>query len=134
MPIPAGRWTFNARLERIVDGDTLYLVFSLGFGATITEDVRLADINTPELVGPDHAAAVAAMEAATSWLRDAEASPGDSDWPLIVETKRVKSTSLRDKYGRYLAKVYRASDPEGVSLNDFLVNGGYAKPFMVGAF
>ena len=48
-------FTFSATVVRVVDGDTMDLLFDLGFRIQRLERVRLADVNTPEVRGADKA-------------------------------------------------------------------------------
>src|SRR4030042_4747709 len=42
-------YTYFAKLERVVDGDTLLINFDLGFFINLKEKVRLIGINAPEI-------------------------------------------------------------------------------------
>ena len=42
-------YTYNAKLVRVVDGDTVDLKIDLGFDIWINERVRLKDIDAPEV-------------------------------------------------------------------------------------
>lgn len=46
-------YVYAARVERVIDGDTLSVVLDLGFGASVREKLRLRGINTPELGAPE---------------------------------------------------------------------------------
>lgn len=93
-----GAWYFPAALIRVVDGDTLILEVDLGLGASIKQRLRLANIDTPEVVGERRAAGLAAKDAAAAWLVSAAQVAPDPNWPLVIRTKRA------DNYGRYIAK------------------------------
>ena len=41
-------YTYKAKLERVVDGDTLDASIDLGFDVIVRKRIRLAGINTPE--------------------------------------------------------------------------------------
>ena len=41
-------YQYKAKVERIVDGDTIDVVIDLGFKITTNQRIRLAGINTPE--------------------------------------------------------------------------------------
>lgn len=129
---------FAGRLERLVDGDTAYICFDTGFGQTLTLDVRLADINTPELRTPE---GVEAERAARAWFTTVEeqylkklsstirAVSNKPIWPLVIVTAK---NPRKDNYSRYLAKIWPALDPNGESLNAYLVRTGHALKFDVG--
>src|SRR4030042_3767435 len=42
-------YTYYAKLESVIDGDTLSIVFDLGFFLTLKETVRLIGIDAPEI-------------------------------------------------------------------------------------
>ena len=42
-------YRYRARLERVVDGDTIDVLIELGFYVTLRERVRLEGIDTPEI-------------------------------------------------------------------------------------
>jgi len=117
---PAGRR--RARATRIVDGDTFDAVIDLGFGVAISHRIRLAGIDTPELnsKNPDEVQrALAAKGFATDWLTIAE------EWPLALEV------SKGDKYGRFIARVFRHPAKEE-ELGPALMAKGLARPYTGG--
>src|SRR4030042_6762685 len=81
-------YTYFAKLESVIDGDTLLLNFDLGFFLNLKEKVRLIGINTPEIETKEGKEAIAFVE---KELKDAN---------LLVETRK------KEKFGRYLAYVY----------------------------
>jgi micrococcal nuclease len=119
MALPA-IWAYRARVERVIDGDTLDVTIDQGLHTHRTERLRLLGVNTPELKGPTRPAGLAAAGFVTDWLARV---PFDDDWPLIVQTHRG------DAFGRWLARVWRRTD--GACLNDTLLMVGHAVPFMV---
>ena len=109
-------YTYLAKLERVIDGDTLLIDFDLGFFATLKSKVRLIGINAPEIKTEEGKLAAEFVE---NELKDAN---------LVVETRK------KEKYGRYLAFVYYSkeySDFEdiirhGKLLNEEIVKAGHA--------
>jgi micrococcal nuclease len=81
----------NARVIRIVDGDTLHLDVDLGFDSRISTSCRLDGIDTPEMKTPAGKVAKARLEAL-----------------LPVGTELVMQTvkDNREKYGRYLTTIF----------------------------
>ncbi|AKN68750.1 hypothetical protein QR97_02080 [Streptomyces sp. PBH53] len=102
--------TYPARVERLVDADTLDLDIDVGFGIRVRQRVRLQGLNTPEKNTPQGKAANAWV---TEWL--AQRAPD-----LIVETHS------REKYGRWLATL---TATDGACLNDDLIDAGHAAPY-----
>jgi micrococcal nuclease len=107
-------YEYKATLDRVVDGDTVWLNVDLGFRACIRVDFRLYGINTPELVGATRTAGLAAKTALEQLL---------ALGPITVTTHKPEPT---DKYGRWLATIYVES-PEGrVDVNYALISEGHA--------
>jgi micrococcal nuclease len=98
-----------------VDGDTL----DVDLGGT-EERVRLIGIDTPESVARDRPIECFGPEAKS---RLAELLP------VGTEVRLERDVEARDRYGRLLAYVFRASDD--VFVNRLLVEEGYAeaRPF-----
>jgi micrococcal nuclease len=108
-------YRYQARLIRVIDGDTVVLEIDLGFRCSIHDQhVRLFGVDTPELNGPDAMKAVDARQFTTMWFRDAPR--------VYIESYRDREE--QDSFGRILARVYREGDP--VSLNDRLLAAGKA--------
>lgn len=105
-------YEYKAEVHRIVDGDTVWLDVDLGFGVCATLDFRLAGINTPEVVGVDKAAGLAAKAELERLL---------SLGPLRIESRKS------DKYGRWLAILFVAlPDGRELNVNDTLATTGFA--------
>jgi micrococcal nuclease len=110
----AALWRYRANAIRVIDGDTIVMDIDLGFRTMIlSEPVRLAGINTPELIGADTVRARQAKKFVEVWLSD--------DPALYIQTQLLHE---REKYGRVLATVHRHNDP--VSLNDRLLDADLA--------
>ena len=115
-------YTYKARLERVVDGDTVDLVIDLGFDIHHKVRCRLYGINTPESRTKDLAekklglAAKAYVEDWFNWNKD-----------CFVQT--IKDG--KGKYGRLLAKIYPDEKCE-FSLNEQLVDSGHATEYFGG--
>ena len=101
-------YEYKARVDKVVDADTLDLIIDLGFHTFVTKRVRLTDINAPERF-TDHGKIVK------------EKLPVGS--VVLIKTK-IDST---DKYGRVLAEIFMGND--NVSLNKTLLNNGLAVPY-----
>ena len=105
---PAGRGE-SARVVRVVDGDTIRVRYR---GAE--EPVRYIGIDTPESVKPGTPVECFAKRASAFNAK-------------LVDGERVRlvtDVEARDRYGRLLAYVYRASDD--LFVNAELVRRGYA--------
>jgi micrococcal nuclease len=114
MHLRAPRAPEPARVVRVVDGDTV--VVRTG---DRTERVRYIGVDTPESVKPGTAVQCFGKAAAAANRR-------------LVQGRAVRlvpDREARDRYGRTLAYVYRASD--GLFVNAELVRRGYAKPLAI---
>jgi micrococcal nuclease len=98
--------TESARVQRIVDGDTIVLAGG--------ERVRYIGVDTPESVKPGTPVQCFAKAAARANAR-----------LVNGQTVRLRfDAERRDRYGRLLAYVYRAKD--GLFVNAELVRRGFA--------
>ena len=117
-------YRYNAKVTRVVDGDTVDAEIDLGFDITIKKRIRLAEINAPESRTRNLAekkAGLASKERLTQLLDQA------------ANVFELESTKL-GKYGRVLGKLH-ISKLEGresitqVCVNDILVKEGYAERY-----
>lgn len=91
---------YRARLIRVIDGDTIFVEIDLGFRTYRQDALRLLGINTPELVGANKAAGIAARDHLINLL------------PTYFLIRTFKNPT--DKYGRWLAEIYT---------DDYFING-----------
>jgi micrococcal nuclease len=106
--------TLSGRVVRVVDGDTIRVAL-----AGRVERVRYIGIDTPESVKPGTPVQCYAHRAAAENSR-------------LVGGRRVRlvlDVESRDRFGRLLAYVYRASD--GLFANDALVRRGFARTLTI---
>ena len=121
-------YEYKAKLDRVVDGDTVDLFIDLGFGIWTKQRIRLFGINTPE-----------------SRTRDLEEKKkGLAAKKRIRELLKMGSLSLRTqkeksrgKYGRILGIIVcYPSDPEKndneIIINEELVKEGHAVEYFGG--
>ena len=104
------------KINRVIDGDTIDLDIDLGFSITLTQRVRLKDINAAEIRTKDLVEKQQGL-ATKAWLEKELSREGE--W--IIETTK------EDKYGRILGTLYLVGDP--VTLNERMLNEGIAKPY-----
>ena len=108
------------KVENVVDGDTIDVLIDLGFDILFQSRVRLAGIDTPESRTKDlkeKALGLESKEYLKKALKDAKS--------VIIKTEKMDSS---EKYGRILGWVY--VDGNTVSLNDMMINDGYAWGYM----
>ncbi len=111
-------YTYRAEIERIIDGDTLWLQVDAGFGTTVRQKIRLRGIDTPEMA-----------------FNEGKKAKGFVQRQLSSSTDVVIKTYKTDKYDRYLADLFYLKgedDPqiictEGELLNRNIVLRGYGR-------
>ncbi len=107
-------WHYQARIVRVVDGDTVIAELDTGFHSTRWERLRLLAVDCPEVVGGQRAAGLAAALFTDGWV---QSHAKGYLWPFIVTTIKT------DSFGRYLATIVSRDD--GVSLADALLEAGH---------
>ena len=127
-------FTYAAKLLEVIDGDTVDLLIDLGFGVHVKERCRLYGIDAPEMPTETGKAAKAYLESLL----------GAATGELFVATRKMarKPKEKTDKYGRYLAVLYKGGNvnmfiygdqaESGVqkmkaSINWAMVEAGHAK-------
>ncbi len=111
-------YKYKAKIDRVVDGDTLDIVVDLGFKITTNQRIRLQGIDTPETYNvkkdsEEYANGIIAKEFVIQRI-------ASNDYEATVETE--KDTG---KYGRYIATLWLADS--SISLNDEHVEKGLAQ-------
>lgn len=122
-------YEYNAKVTRVIDGDTLEAEVDLGFYMFARIRFRLAGIDTPEIHG--------VKKDSEEYKRGQESKAEVERLLALVDNKVRLKTEKTGKYGRWLAWVFpRNDDPEtctGAPLNDILVAKGLAKRYDGGA-
>jgi len=123
-------YVYKAKLDRIIDGDTVDAVIDLGFDITIHKRIRLAGIDTPESRTRDLEEKKRGL---ASKARLVEMLEGGE---FILESKEV------GKYGRVLGTLFvekitddnLTAEPQimKVNINETLVREGYAVEYWGG--
>ncbi len=108
----------NATVAHLVDGDTVDVAFKTGNGKSTTERVRLIGIDTPETKRPD--------TPIECFGREASSALG-ALIPVGTEVLIERDVEERDRYGRLLGYVFRASD--GLFVNHEMVRAGMATAY-----
>ena len=110
---------YKAKCLRVIDGDTVELMFDLGMNQFRKERVRIYGINTPEIFGvkketEEYAKGMEAKEFVEEFVKDAD---------LLVQTIKDKT----GKYGRYLARIFKFEGDDMVKMSDGLLKQGLAE-------
>jgi endonuclease YncB( thermonuclease family) len=120
LPRPSeATYVYKARVERVVDGDTLLLLIDLGFQVLKRQRVRLAAIDTPPRDTPEGQRALELVQQELAGVTF-----------VVIRTEKV------DLYGRYVAHLFYAPEEsdaqlvfaKGQYLNQLLVERGLAVP------
>ncbi len=94
-------YTYKALVNRVVDGDTFDVTIDLGFRITTFQRLRLVDVDTPEIRGPERPDGLKVKQ----YVKE------------LIEGKEVAvETFKQGKFGRYIAEVY-IEDGEQLSLH-----------------
>ena len=115
-------YEYSAKVDRVVDGDTVDLHVDLGFGITIKERFRLYGINAPETRTRDQDEKIRGMEA-KKWLADKLHNSNN----LRIRTVKDK----KGKFGRYLCTLILHDQDGGIDLNKEMVELKLAKEYML---
>ncbi len=87
-----------AKVTKVVDGDTVYLLLDLGFHTFVQAHCRLLGVDTPEIYHARNEKEKKAGLACKEFLKTLLSSYPE----LIVKTHKDKT----GKYGRYLVEIY----------------------------
>ena len=115
-------YTYNAKLIRVIDGDTIDCMIDLGFDIFIKERVRLAGIDTPEIRTKDleeKKRGFIAKERVEELLDD-----DDGSFVLVCT-----DYNPRGKYGRVVGEIFlpsSSSSSDDESVNQILLKEGLA--------
>lgn len=102
-------YDYKAKVQRVVDGDTVDLDIDVGFHMRALVRVRLVGVDTPEVYGPN---ACEEGKEASAFTKDL--LPEGQD--VIVTTQKT------GKYDRWLAIIEL---PDGRCINDLLIAEGW---------
>ncbi|NPA36940.1 MAG: hypothetical protein GXO47_08840 [Chlorobi bacterium] len=110
-------YVYNAKLKRVVDGDTVDLIIDMGFKITTEQRIRLKGIDTPEIWrrkkdSEEYKTGLVAKEYVIKRLEE-------NGNEMVVRTERHPGV-----YGRYIADIILADSD--MTLNDELLHRGLA--------
>jgi micrococcal nuclease len=112
---------YKAKVDRVVDGDTIDVTMDLGFDIQMKGRVRFHGVNAPESRTRDAVekqAGLAAKRYVEDWVNGMEGS-------VIIQT----TLDDKGKYGRILGRIL---NNDGECLNDEMVSLGHATPYFGG--
>jgi micrococcal nuclease len=114
-------YRYDAKIIKVIDGDTIDAIVDLGFNISIKERFRLYGVDTPETRTKNKKEKMAGLKAKAFVKKAIEGKT------VILDI--VKGTG---KFGRYLAEVHYQIDDKYFPLNTQLVELGYAKEYYGG--
>lgn len=108
----------RVKVTEDLDGDTIRVDGDLGYYEHVDSRIRLHGLDCPE---PETPEGILSTAATAGWLSKAKV--------VVVETVLIKKTQQdkKEKYGRILGTFWRDDDP--ISLNKYLLDGGFAKVY-----
>lgn len=111
-------YIYNAKIVRVIDGDTIEVDTDLGDGIwKHKEKIRLYGVDAPELRGPAKEAGLEAKE----WMAT-KLVPGT----MVL----IRSIEKPEKFGRRLASMWVPGDAETISAQ--LIKAGLARSYFGG--
>lgn len=120
------------RLIDVHDGDTCRVGFFSDDGSPRQVILRLDGIDAPEMNSKiDKERAIAARNWVVEWAKEGVVCTEKTITKALANTIVLVFVRIfkADKYGRWLAMVYRDSNPESESVNKALVREGHALPY-----
>lgn len=114
MKEPRIPYVYHARLDRVIDGDTVDFLVDLGFFVHYATRIRLANVDAWEVYRgspEERAKGRHARDELEALLQSAD--------EIVLATIQDK----KGKYGRFLADVFA----DGVNVNQWLVDHGHTK-------
>jgi len=109
-------YIFNARIIKVVDGDTVDCILDLGFNIAFNTRLRLNGIDTMETNDKDIVKKELGLKAKARVIE------------LILNKDVTLQSFKTDKYGRYLANIYLGD----INVNQLLITEGLAVPYFGG--
>lgn len=113
-------YTYNYKVTRVIDGDTIEGTVDLGFDVSVKLRIRLADVDTPEIFRPKSEAERALGLKATKFVEEQVLNKY-----VILKTIKDK----KGKYGRYIGYIYHNLE-SNQSLNELLVEKRLTKEYV----
>ncbi|NQU84889.1 MAG: thermonuclease family protein [Mariniphaga sp.] len=113
-------YEYKAKLDRVIDGDTIDVIIDLGFKMTTNQRVRFLDIDTDEIHSVKHDTEEYKRGLITKKFVEKRFAENGNEF--IVRTRKGRITG---KYGRYLCEIVLGDNT--MTLNEQLNKEGYAK-------
>ena len=111
------------KVVRVIDADTIQVVFDLGFHLKLNATCRLYGINAPEVRGPEKEKGKEATECLKELIKDKK----------LWCRSRKNPKKQQGKYGRWLVDLFidnRGCEDHGMNVNRELIRRGHAVVYM----
>ena len=101
---PQPPWGFRARVVKVHDGDSLFVLCDTGFGGRHEVELRLLDVHAPELHQLGGAEATAFVQ---KWIETVTAA-SQRTWPLWISVLMTSTyePNMRQTFTRYACTVW----------------------------
>lgn len=118
-------YTYNAKLVRVIDGDTVIAMVDLGFNTWKQANIRFYGIDAYESRTRDLEEKEKGLKAKQLVIDMLEKTNGE----FVLKSKGL------DKYGRSLGIIFvpfEEAENDSLDLNQYLINEGLAVPYFGG--
>ena len=109
-------YIFNAKISKVIDGDTIDAIVDLGFSVKFETRLRLNGIDTMETHDKDSVKKELGLKAKSRVIE------------LLLNKDVTLQSFKTDKYGRYLADVYI----NDINVSELLITENLAVPYFGG--
>ena len=113
-------YKFNAKLDRVVDGDTIDALVDLGFDTWKKVRIRMMGMNAPESRTRDLEEKKLGLAAKARLIE------------MLGDGKFILQSHGVGKYGSCLGEIFKPAELKDVSLNRQLINEGHAVEYFGG--
>lgn len=112
------KYTYNAIVKSVYDGDTIRVDIDLGFGVWLfDQSIRLFDINSPEIRGETKSLGQISKNRLSALILDRK---------IKLETIKDK----KEKYGRWLGIIFLEIEDKEICINDLMISEGLAVKYL----
>lgn len=113
------KYTYNAKVKSVYDGDTIKVDIDLGFDVWMKDQtIRLFGINAPELKGPTKTEGLVSRDRLKAMILGKD---------ILLET--IKDS--KEKYGRWLGKIFIQENDRLTNINESMLNEKIAQPYLL---
>ena len=88
-------YKYNAKVLRVIDGDTIEVSIDLGFHLNIIERLRFSDIDAPEIKGDSRERGLQSKKFVEEWCK--------------INSNILIKTEKGDAFGRWISHIYDIS-------------------------